>query len=219
MTTTTVSRPDTHQMVVGHRVFRREFRLLPGLIGAVPPGDTARAGVVAEHATDVTIALHAHHSSEDDVLWPRLLERAGLHADLVHRMEQQHDEVGGHLDRIESLLETWAERADPAERDALATTFAATSAVLEEHLHQEESEILPLVATHLNGAEWGELGERMHAAMPRHRMLKFFGMVLEDATPEEQRRMMSAVPLRARAVWRLVGRRKYQGIMRSVRGA
>ncbi len=97
MTTTTVNRPDTHQMVIGHRVFRRELRLLAGLIGAVRAGDTARARVLVEHATDVTTALHLHHSSEDDVLWPRLLDRASLHADLVRRMEQQHEQVGEHL--------------------------------------------------------------------------------------------------------------------------
>ncbi len=218
MTTKIVNRPDTHQMVVGHRVFRREFRLLTGLIGAVPPGDTARARVLAEHATDVTTALHLHHSSEDDVLWPRLLDRASLHVELVHRMARQHEQVGEHLKRIESLLESWAQTADPGQRDALASTFGAASLVLEEHLDEEEREVLPLVSAHLTAAEWGELGQHMHAAMPRRTMLKFLGMVLEDATPAERRLMLSVLPPPAQVMWRSIGHRRYQSVVRSVRG-
>ncbi len=217
MTTTTSDRPNTHQMVVGHRVFRREFRLLFDLIAAVEDDDRARARVLAEHAVDVTAALHVHHSSEDDVLWPRLLDRASLHGDLVHRMQRQHERVGAHLARIHSLLSVWGKAGGRAERDELAAAFADASVVLEEHLDEEENEILPLVAAHLTAAEWDELGRRMHDSMPREGILKFFGMVLEEATPEEQRQTMAAVPLRARVMWRLIGRRKYEGLVRRVR--
>ena len=217
MTTTISDRPNTHQMVVGHRVFRREFRLLAELIRAVEDGNTARARLLAEHAADVTTALQVHHSSEDEVLWPRLLHRVSLKADLVHRMQQQHERIGAYLERIESLLPVWAQTAAQSERDILVTTFTDASVVVEEHLDEEEREILPLVAAHLTGTEWDELGERMHASMSPNRMLKFLGMVLEDATPDEQRQMMSALPLPARVAWRLLGRRKYRGIVRSVR--
>lgn len=157
MTNTTVDRPDTHQMVVGHRAFRREFRLLPGLIEAVPVGDTRRARVLAEHAGDVTTALHAHHSSEDDVLWPRLLDRAGLHAELVHRMEHQHEQVGHHLERIESLLDAWAGTAGGRDRSALAATFAAACVVLEEHLDRKSTRSClwsPGTSPGGNGVSW-----------------------------------------------------------------
>jgi hypothetical protein len=38
---------DVHDMVVVHRAFRREFRLIPELARRVAAGDTARAKVVA----------------------------------------------------------------------------------------------------------------------------------------------------------------------------
>ena len=152
------------------------------------------------------------------MLWPRLLDRVSVHGELVHRMQEQHERIGEYLERIESLLPVWGKTAAPSERDVLAATFSDASVVVEEHLDEEEREILPLVAAHLTGAEWDELGERMHASMPRDRMLKFLGMVLEEATPEEHRQTMSALPLRARVLWRLLGRRKYLGIVRSGRG-
>ena len=47
-TSTAIQRPDTHDMIVVHRVFRRESDLMPTLIQAVPDGDTARAEVLAQ---------------------------------------------------------------------------------------------------------------------------------------------------------------------------
>jgi hypothetical protein len=44
---TEVPRPDIHEMVIIHRAFRRESRLLAALIADVPAGDTARARVLA----------------------------------------------------------------------------------------------------------------------------------------------------------------------------
>ena len=61
-------------MVVAHRAFRREFRLLPELVRQVAPGDTARAAVLAAHGRMLLIGLHLHHNSEDLLLWPKLLE-------------------------------------------------------------------------------------------------------------------------------------------------
>ncbi len=50
MVTTTQSgqKPDVNEMLVIHRVFRREFVALPTLIRGVADGDTARAAVVAD---------------------------------------------------------------------------------------------------------------------------------------------------------------------------
>ena len=42
-------RPDVHEMVVIHRVFRREFSLLPPLIRKVTGGDVSRAELVGSH--------------------------------------------------------------------------------------------------------------------------------------------------------------------------
>ena len=47
-TTPTTDRPWVHEMVVIHRVFRREFTLLPRLIREVADGDTGRAEPVAQ---------------------------------------------------------------------------------------------------------------------------------------------------------------------------
>ena len=69
-------RPHTHEMVVVHRVFRRESALLPRLVRAVPDGASARAGEVAAYLDDYVMGLHHHHALEDELIWPLLRERA-----------------------------------------------------------------------------------------------------------------------------------------------
>src|SRR3954447_19370423 len=88
-TVTPTELTDVHDMVVVHRVFRRELLSLPALIRGVVHGDAARAAVVADHARLVLTGLQIHHTREDTVLWPLLHARASAD-ELVGTMEAQH---------------------------------------------------------------------------------------------------------------------------------
>ena len=98
-TLTTAARPDTSEMVVVHNVFRRLFGDLPGLLRAAPPGDRARAAVLADLYTEVATALHHHHTAEDELLHPVLVDRVGVDRPLVLRGEEQHERVHELLER------------------------------------------------------------------------------------------------------------------------
>ena len=212
MTTTTdpAERTDTWDMVVVHRVFRREFRILPALIRAATPGDTARAEVLGRHLDNVATALHHHHTGEDEMVWPLMLERAEMHADLINRMEAQHERLHEPLARIDELLPRWRARALAADRDELADVIAQASVALDEHLADEEREILPLIERYLTPAEWQAVGERGRATIPSGKMaLIFLGSILEEATPQETKRFLAELPLPARLLWRLIGERTY----------
>ena len=208
--TMTTARVDTWEMVLVHRVFRREFRLLPALVRAVAPGDTARARVLGEHLADVANGLHHHHTAEDELLWPLMLERDAVHAELIHRMEAQHARLHQPLERIEDLNARWRATASTADRDALADVIAQASVALDEHLTDEERELLPLVAVHVTQAEWDALGERGRSILPKGKQaLVFLGSLLEEATPGERRRFLAQLPAPARLLWRLFGDRVY----------
>ena len=129
---------DVHDMVVVHRAFRRELGSLPDLVRAVRPGDTVRAGVVAGHARMILKGLHLHHTGEDELLWPRLLERAVPETALVERMEAQHEQVHEHLDRLAPALDRWEAEARPAVSDEVAGIVESLTQVLLEHLAEEE---------------------------------------------------------------------------------
>ncbi|MGW6573462.1 hemerythrin domain-containing protein [Streptomyces sp. NPDC054945] len=210
-------RPNTHEMVVIHRGLRREARLLVELIAAVAPGDTARARTLGDHFRDYRLGLTGHHHGEDAYLWPPLMARVDLEADLVLRMEAQHDRVAASLAAVGEALPAWEGRAGEAERDVLVSLLAEHRTVLLEHLDDEEESLLPLAARHLSAHEWDRLGEHFLATTPKPKLLFFLGMVLEEADRAERASMLASLPLAGRLLWRTVGRPAYARRVRAVR--
>jgi len=200
---------DTREMVIVHRVFRRESRLLAELVEAVEPGDARRAGVLAEHFADYAFGLHTHHHGEDDLLWPPLASRVQLADALVDRMRAQHERVAATLAAAEAGVAAWVRHPGADERDALVAVLVEHRSVLVEHLDQEEREVLPLAAKYLTAVEWARMGEHFVASTPKPKVLMYLGSILEDTTPDERALMLGVLPRPARLVWALVGRRRY----------
>jgi iron-sulfur cluster repair protein YtfE (RIC family) len=215
--TTNQTLTDVHDMVVVHRAFRRELGTFPVLVRAVRPGHTARATLLAGHARMMLKGLHLHHTSEDELLWPKLLERATLQRALVERMEAQHEQVHDHLERLGPALDRWQAEARPAVTDEVAGIVESLAAVLWVHLDEEEREILPLAARHITQQEWDELGEHGIAQMSRSELPLLFGAVLEEATPDETAHLVSKLPLPARLLLRPVILPQYRRYTRRLR--
>jgi hemerythrin-like domain-containing protein len=208
---------DVNDMVVVHRAFRREFELLPKLVRAVRAGDTNRAGAIGNHARLLLAALHLHHTSEDALLWPKLVDRCPLDASLVHRMESQHEQVDQHTERAQQALGRWTAEARPAVTEELAATFDRLQDTLFEHLGEEEREILPLAARFLTQPEWDEIGQHGIATMTKAQLPLMFGMILEEATPEEAALLYATVPAPVRFLTKRVFLPKYRRYVRTVR--
>jgi hypothetical protein len=83
---------DTHEMVLIHRVIRREFGRLPRLFRSAAD-DRARSEIIGTHAREMLDFLHTHHTGEDELLFPLLRERAALDPELMDRMDAQHAQV------------------------------------------------------------------------------------------------------------------------------
>ena len=210
---------DVHDMVVVHRAFRRELALAPRLVREVAPGDVARAAVIAKHIRLALTGLHLHHTGEDMLLWPKLLDRAAPSADLIHRMEEQHHRVEDVVDRLPDALDRWEAEARQATGAELAATIDELREALVEHLDDEELHILPLAARHLTPTEWAALGQHGTSEMDKADLPILFGMVLEDATPQERVMMLGSLPIPVQLLLRTVGAWQYRLYVWRVRGA
>src|SRR5690242_16881748 len=76
-------------------------------VGCGGAGDTARAAVLAGPADLLLDGLHLHHTGEDLLLWPKLLDRCPPDAALVRRMEEQHERVEDHTRQLRGALDRW----------------------------------------------------------------------------------------------------------------
>jgi hemerythrin-like domain-containing protein len=211
--------PNTHEMVVIHRIFRREFPLLAGVVRRTSTGDARRAAPIAGHIEFCLDGLHHHHSAEDEYLWPRLLERARPHADLVRRMEAQHQAVAARSEQVRRLAGRWRQAPAAQVGAQLATSLSLLADALVDHLDEEEANVLPLVREHITAAEWEELGRKAFDKIPRSARGVALGQVLEEATPQDRALFFGKLPVLPRLMWLLAGKRSYARYIRRVRGA
>jgi hypothetical protein len=210
---------DTREMLVVHSLFRREFGLAGGLVRRVAPGDTRRAAVVSGHLALVEEVLHHHHTSEDELLWPKLLGRvADELAPVVELMETQHEQVDHLLERIAQLRPAWAQSPTGERGEELAGLYDQLYAGLVEHLEAEEARVLPIVARCITPDEWLELGEAGRAGIPRKHMALVFGMLMYEGDPEVVRLMLAPAPLPVRLLVPRLGRRAFAKHATAVHG-
>jgi hemerythrin HHE cation binding domain-containing protein len=196
---TTATGIDTREMVVVHTAFRREYREAPAIIASVSPGDRTRAATVGAHVQLMLEMLHHHHTGEDRLLWPKLLDRVPAQlTPVIELMERQHEGVDAELQRATALLARWREGAAPDDRDQLAGCLEGLTALLVEHLAAEEEQILPLAAQCLTVQEWDELGEAGMAGIPKKQLPAVFGMIMKDGEPDVIRSILAHAPLPVR---------------------
>lgn len=200
----------THDMVVVHRMFRREFREAAGRVRGVRHGSRAQIRLVADRLALLLDTLHHHHAGEDRLLWPKLAERIPGHAELWKRMQGQHAELSARLARAGALLGPWAGGAGSARGEELAAALEEVARAVEEHFDEEEREALPLAPGVVSQAEWDEIGAAAVAAVPRSRQFTVLGMILKDTDPGEQILIMAHLPLPPRVLWRAVGERGFR---------
>jgi hypothetical protein len=217
--THTDPRPDVNEMVVIHRVFRRELPAIPSLVRRTRDGDTDRAGVVAGHLRLIMAGLHMHHTGEDVVLWPLLLERATPSTELVETMQRQHHRDDEHAGQVEALAAAWETDSSGVRGEQLARVVEQLAEALLEHLDLEEREILPLVSRHISVSEWDSLGEHGKDSMSARQLPLMFGAILEEADDEERQRMLAHLPAPVRLVMRTMGAWQYRRYITDVRAA
>jgi hemerythrin-like domain-containing protein len=209
---------DTSDMVIVHRMFRRECALLPHLVAAVPAGDVARARTVARHAREVLDMLHHHHLGEDELLWPRLSARTRFHTDLLARMDSQHHGLAVLLEHVATALSTWQDAPTAHTSTPLTALLEQISNGLDEHFDEEEAEILPMVERVITAAEYHEVGQRGLVSTPLTRRLIVLGYLLEDTTHRERTDFLAAIPRPARLAYRLIGERQHRNEINRLRG-
>ncbi|MCP3422341.1 hemerythrin domain-containing protein [Nocardioides pinisoli] len=219
MSTTTPDVTDTRVMNTLHTFFRREHRLAGGLLRGVADGDTARAKVVGAHLDFLLRALHHHHTIEDRVLWPLLLERVPDElAPIVHLMESQHQRVDGLIGEIGALLPGWVRDADAVTANRLADLFDTLYVHLAEHLDAEEERLLPIAARCMTQAEWDHMGEVARREAPREEGMLALGMFQHDGDPEVFAQMLGDAPAPVRWLLPRLARRAFRRHALAVHG-
>jgi hypothetical protein len=193
---------DAFDMEIVHGVFRTELHNAPDLVRDVKAGDRKRSAIVGDHLNFIVAGLHHHHAAEDELIWPKLRARAPAQAAEITRMEAHHRGIAEGVARVQDIVASWVGSADPGLARHIIPAVEGLSAVVDEHLADEELNIVPLINEHITSAEWQEAVSRAAEFLSMKNV--WLGLVLGgyvlDAAGDEGRRLMANVPLPKRAL-------------------
>ncbi len=172
---------------------------------------------VAQHIRFMMDLLYFHHSTEDDLIWPPLKQRARLDVERIQRMEDQHEQIERAVNEVRSATATWESSPEPSTAAALTEHLEQFLRVLEPHLEEEERDVVPLIDQHFSAREWRQVGdESFEKFTPAQRWIAL-GLLTDLQTPSSAA-MLSELPAPVRILWPLVGRRRYRRYISPVRG-
>lgn len=210
---------DTRDMVCVHDVFRRAFADASGQIASVKEGDTEGAQRLAGYLGEVLWFLHAHHSGEDELLYPRLVERAPENGEIYLRMDIQHRAVAASIESAQAAAEQFGRSGSTENGEALAAAIGSLLEVAQAHLPDEEAEVLPIAARVMTAPEWGALPGHVLAQYAGTRPWLLLGLVLEAMPDDLRAQVLSNVPPPVSEMWFGFGSDAFRTEISSIRGA
>lgn len=202
-----------------HRGMKGDAARLAQAAARIAPGDVRRARAFTRWYEGFLGELHDHHTVEDTIFFPALVEKVPAFADQVPRIDREHALLSELLDATNAALNDLAEQRLPW--DTAAATAADTtrelSALLDVHLGFEDDEVLPLFPKHFTADEYDELG-RNAAADPKFKQALFtVPWACDWATDAERNHAFESTPLVFKLIWR-VRRRSYARLTHRVFG-
>ena len=140
-------------------------------------------------------ALHAHHTAEDDALWPALRETCAAYAEesaLLEAMAAEHAAIDPLIAAIDAVA------ADPeADPSRLGELVDALSTGLTGHLRHEEDAVLPLVQRSITPEQWARFGQA-HAQRIGPDASRLLPWILDGADEKTTAAMLAPMPEPAR---------------------
>jgi hemerythrin-like domain-containing protein len=185
---------DVRDMAIVHSAFRRAYEESAQLVRAAPAASPERVAFLADHIDFGLRLLHVHHEGEDELLYPKLMERAPDQARMTAEVEHEHVVIKTALDAASAACASWRERPSRETGEALAASLDELNAVALHHLDDEEQKIVPLAAVTVTQQEWDALGQHAVAQIPRNKRSIGFGMMLEPLGEADRAHMMSVLP-------------------------
>lgn len=169
--------PDLLGITLAHRAMLADLTRLTDLAMAVRDRDvictSGRARAISRYVEMLCDSIHHHHTTEDTVLWPVIQASVGSHLDLSE-LTHDHAALDPRLDQLRARAAAFRlSMGDRQIAGLMAIELAELSALLTDHINDEEMEVFPLITEHVSVADWTSVqtaardGARMSFDGPR----------------------------------------------------
>jgi hemerythrin-like domain-containing protein len=185
-------------LIAMHKAMRTDSQRLIRAVDALPAGDTHQAAALGRAFGAIVGLIHDHHWTEDDVMYPFLLERVPTFESDAIRLEDDHVELDAAMARINARFRLLAHQVSARlwqdTRGHLLDEAAAFDRVLVDHLDREEAVVVPPFESLLSEADQHTL-QKEEAKLSTYRHMRMaVPWVLANATPEEEASLRATAP-------------------------
>ena len=195
-------------MLVSHDAFRRDIRRLEKAAAGRSLDDPLERTRVRTGWEIFKTQLLVHHEGEDRDLWPRMARGASGRTELLstlHELEAEHQQIDPLLAETEAAM---ADPQSPPER--LEQAVGELGDCLASHLDHEERDGLPYVQEALSEKDWKAFIADQRNNLGFKGAAEFFPWVLDDATPENVKKVHSVMPPPLRLIMKTMWTPAYQ---------
>jgi hemerythrin-like domain-containing protein len=185
-------------LIAMHKAMRADSQRLIRAVDTLPTGDIHQAEALGRAFAAIVGLIHDHHWTEDDVMYPFLLDRVRTFEHDAIRLENDHVELDAAMARINARFRLLAHQLSAAlwqdTRSHLLDEAAAFNRVLVDHLDREEDLVIPPFESMISEAEQHTL-QKEEATLSTYRHMRLaVPWVLANATPEEEKYLRTTAP-------------------------
>ncbi|MDQ3978091.1 MAG: hemerythrin domain-containing protein [Actinomycetota bacterium] len=213
--------PDLTTYLILHRGMRFDGARLAAAVQGVSEQDRIRRGnALARWYAGYHRQLHEHHTVEDEIFFPAILERVPLFDSQIDRIEAEHNRLEELLERTGRMLKAIS---DPnvdwpvASAEAVETT-SELRMLLDLHLGFEDADVLPLFVRHFGREEYEDLDERALKSAKLDQLKFAIPWVMEAANSDERDKLFAGAPFAFKLLW-YATRRRYNRMARDAFGS
>jgi hemerythrin-like domain-containing protein len=131
-----------------HDMFRNQLAAILNYIDDLLSGDqyltspetNVQVQALIRAGSQYTQMLHLHHNAESSSMFPAL-QKEGLEASVVDRLNAEHDDIGIMIDQFNTAIHNLA----AIEPDVMNTDLGRLAEALRAHLTYEETHVCPLL--------------------------------------------------------------------------
>lgn len=208
--------PDLAIYYTVHIALRRAAHRLAATAATIETARSQHRRAFAKYWRGYKGEILAHHTIEDVVLFPALIERVPFAAALIARTDCEHHELDVLMARIDAAVAAVVAGAPIGE---LENTIRELASYMDRHLDFEDEEILPLFERHFTAEEYAEFDNQAKKQIKPGKQLAFtIAFVVAEMTPEQRATTLRDAPLAFRILYRLT-RRSFARLEADVFGA
>src|SRR3954452_5879185 len=144
---------DTRMMAIVHGALQRDLLRARQVASAPPYPEGRQRQGLGRHVVWLMDFLHAHHTAEDEGLWPAVRAKNPAAGPLLDSLDADHQRIVPAADVLRSAAGRYAESSEEGARADLVAALDDLALVLFPHLDREVAEAMPVVSATLTNEE------------------------------------------------------------------